>query len=106
MFEKAYTLFLKYFPPPKFLDAPFAGIDINDDGVHCIQYSSGRHGLKIDKYGSRALPQGVVESGYIKDEKVLTEIISGLVKELGIHAVRASLPEEKMYLFKTQVPTA
>ena len=105
MFEKAYTLFLKYFPPPKFLDAPFAGIDINDDAIHCIQYTNGRYGLKIDKYGSRTLPQGVVESGYINDEKALTEIISGLVKELGIHAVRASLPEEKMYLFKTQVPT-
>jgi Tfp pilus assembly PilM family ATPase len=106
MFEKVSKLFFKYFPPPEFLEVPFAGIDINDDGVHCIQYSYGKFGLKVDKYGSRDLPEGVVEAGYIKDEKALTDVIAGLVKQLGIHSVRASLPEEKMYLFKTQVPTS
>jgi Tfp pilus assembly PilM family ATPase len=52
----------------------------------------------------KSLPPGVVESGHIKDEKALIEAVSYLAKELQIHTVKASLPEERMYLFKTEVP--
>ncbi len=97
--------FFKLFPPPKFLDIPYAGLDISDDAVRCIEYSHTIHGLYIRHYGVKALAPGIVEGGEIKDEKVLTETIAALAKELHIYAVKASLPEEKMYLFKTSVPS-
>lgn len=102
MFTKT---FFKLFPPPKFLDIPYAGIDITDDAIRCIEYSSWRHGNHIHRFGSRALSPGIVDSGNIKDEKALTEAIASLAKEMKISIVKASLPEERMYLFKTDVPT-
>ena len=102
MFTKT---FFKLFPPPKFLSIPHAGIDISDDAIHCIQYAQGLHGYTIQKYGVKALPPGTVEGGTIKDEKTLVDILSSLTKELNITHARASLPEERMYLFKTEVPT-
>jgi len=96
--------FFKLFPPPEFLDIPYAGIDISDDGIRCIQFSKNIHGLYIYKYGIRTLEKGIVDSGRILNVEELTKTVSSLVKELKIDTVRASLPEERMYLFKTEVP--
>ncbi len=98
--------FFKIFPPPKYINIPYAGFDISDEAVRCIEYSSNRHGYTLHRYGSRMLKSGIVDAGYIKDEKSLKEEISSLVKELKISVVKASLPEERMYLFKTEVPDA
>lgn len=97
--------FFKLFPPPKFLNIPYAGLDISDDAVHCIEYSTNIHGYSLHRYGMRELAPGIVESGHIKNEAELIKIISSLAKELHITTVKASLPEERMYLFKTEVPT-
>lgn len=97
--------FFKLFPPPKFLNIPYAGLDISDDAVRCVEYSDSRHGLAVHRYGAKILPPGVIEGGEIKDKKILQEAISSLAKELKIHVVKASLPEEKMYLFKTEAPS-
>lgn len=99
--------FFKLFPAPKFLDIPYAGLDISDDAVRCIEYSHSvhGHGLYIHRYGSKQLAPGVIEGGDIKDKDALVKALSELSKELKIHVVKASLPEEKMYLFKTQVPS-
>jgi len=96
--------FFKIFPPPKFLEMPYAGIDISDSAVHCLMYHHAHSGLKIDRFGSRPLPKGIVESGIIRDEKALTGAVKSLADELKITYVKASLPEERMYLFKTEVP--
>ncbi len=101
MFTKT---FFKLFPPPVYLNIPYAGLDISDDAVRCIEYSSNRHGYTLHKYGSRVLKPGIIDAGHIKDEKALSDEVTSLVKEMKIHTVKASLPEERMYLFKTEVP--
>lgn len=103
MFTKT---FFKLFPPPKFLNIKYAGIDISDDAVRCIEYTEGIHGLTLHRYGSRPLDIGIVESGRILKENELIKIISSLAQELKITTVKSSLPEERMYLFKTEVPLA
>jgi Tfp pilus assembly PilM family ATPase len=97
--------FFKQFPAPKFLDIPYAGLAISDDAVHCIEYAGSGHNLTIRRYGMKALAPGVVESGEIKDDKALITALAELSKELKVYVVKASLPEEKMYLFKTVVPS-
>ena len=97
--------FFKLFPPPKFLNLPYAGLDISDDAIHVVEYTRGSHGYTIHRFGKRDLAPGVVESGYIRDEKALTEAVTSLAKELKLSTIKASLPEERMYLFKTDVPT-
>lgn len=98
--------FLKLFPPPKFLNIPYAGLDISDDEVRCIEYSGTSRGLTIRRYGVKSLPPGVIVGGEIQKAEALSEVISDLAKELKVNVVKASLPEEKMYLFKTEVPSA
>jgi Tfp pilus assembly PilM family ATPase len=97
--------FFKLFPPPKFINIPYAGLDISDDAVRCIEYHDSVHGLTIRKYSIKQLEPGIVEYGYIKNEEALIKIISTLVRELHLSNVKVSLPEERMYLFKTEVPT-
>jgi len=97
--------FFKLFPPPKFLNIPYAGLDISDDAVRCIEYSRKGTALVLHRYGTRLLPPGVIEKGEIRNAAVVQEAISSLCKELRIHMVKASLPEEKTYLFKTEVPS-
>lgn len=97
--------FFKLFPPPKFLNIPHAGLDISDDAVRLIEYKENIHGYTIREYGTRELAPGIVDSGNIKNEAELIKIISDLAKELKITIVKASLPEERMYLFRTEVPT-
>ncbi len=97
--QKFFTLF----PPPKFLNVPYAGLDISDDAVRCIEYVPTGSRLAIHRYGTKLLPPGTIEGGEIKNDKVLQETIAALCGELKVHVVKASLPEEKMYLFKTEV---
>jgi Tfp pilus assembly PilM family ATPase len=101
MFTK---IFFKLFPPPKYINIPYAGLDISDDAIRCIEYKDGSHGYTLKSYGYRNLKPGIIDSGYIKDEKTLIEEIKILVNELKISTVKVTLPEERMYLFKAQVP--
>jgi Tfp pilus assembly PilM family ATPase len=96
--------FFKLFPPPKFLDIVYSGLDISDDAIHCIEYSKGSNGFVVHKFGVRKLEPGIVVAGFIKKEQELISTLASLVQELKIHTVKASLPEERMYLFKTEVP--
>lgn len=98
--------FFKLFPPPKYLNIPYAGLDISDDAIRCIEYAERHHGYTLKNYGTRVLKPGIIDAGHIKDEKALVSELTSLVKELKLSTVKASLPEEKMYLFKTEVPDA
>ncbi len=97
--------FFKLFPPPKFLNIPHAGLDLNDDAVRIVEYGAKGNALYIHRYGERKLNPGIIESGLIKDEEVLQKVIESLAKEMKVGVVKVSLPEEKMYLFKTEVPS-
>jgi len=101
MFTKT---FFKLFPPPKFLNTPFAGIDISDDAIRCIEYAENMHGLVLHRFGSRPLEAGIVEGGRIIKDTELIKVVSSLAQELKLTTVKATLPEERMYLFKTEVP--
>lgn len=96
--------FFKLFPPPRFLNITYAGLDISDDSIHCIEYTKSNNGQIIHRFGMRKLEPGIVVSGFIKKENDLIKILTSLVQEMKIHTVKASLPEERMYLFKTEVP--
>jgi hypothetical protein len=79
------------------------GLDISDDAIHFIEYSGSGAGRKIKKYGKITLPEGLIEGGDIKDEKKLIDILSALAREHGLSYAKVSIPEEKAYLFETDV---
>ena len=98
--------FFKLFPPPKFMMMSHAGLDISDDAIHFIEYSGSSNGRKIKKYGRVALPEGLIDGGDVKDEKKLGDILSIMSREHGLSYAKVSIPEEKAYLFETDVPAA
>lgn len=98
------SFFNTLFPPPRFLSMPAAGLAISDRHVRYVRFKKGSRGRTIDLHGGCALPQGVIESGFINNEKELIKALTNLRKESGISFVHATLPEEKAYLFKTELP--
>lgn len=97
------SLFFKLFPPPKFMVMKHAGLDISDDAIRCIEYSGYAPNFVINKYSVIELPSGVIEGGDIKNELALTENLAKLDKDLGLTYAKVSVPEEKSYLFQTDV---
>ncbi len=80
-----------------------AGLDISDDGIRCIEYRRNYHGLTISKFASQEFPVGLVENGEIKDEKEFSTILSDFIAKNNLLYVKVSIPEEKAYLFQTDV---
>lgn len=99
------SLFFRFFPPPKFLVMPHAGLDISDDGIRMIEYARSQNGFAISKYDSEDFPEGLVDGGDIRDDKKFDEILSGFTRRNRIRYAKVSLPEEKVYLFQTDIPS-
>lgn len=112
------SLFSKLVPPPRIIDIPYAGLDITDDAVRIMFFSPPHFpsGSSVVSYATVPLAPGMVEDGFIKDEAGVKNALLTLLDEYhakgrghkdhrgreGLH-VRASLPEEKVYLFKTEL---
>lgn len=77
----------------------YAGLDISDDAVRCIEFNSG----KVSKFGYMEIPTGTIEGGDIKDEKVLSDLLREFDKKNNLSYVKVSVPEEKAYLFQTDI---
>ncbi len=102
----ASSTFFKIFPPPRFLLMPHAGLDISDDAITCISYAGPAHHKRITAYGSVELPKGLIDGGDVKDEKDLISCLAAFAKEHSLTYVKVSIPEEKAYLFSTDVASA
>lgn len=85
---------------------PHAGLDISDDAIRCIEYRRTYHGLVISKYATQELPEGLIDGGDVKDENQFISILTAFTDNNSLSYVKVSLPEEKAYLFQTDVPTA
>jgi type IV pilus assembly protein PilM len=94
------NLFSTLFPTPDFLSIPSFGLDISDESIKFVELIPVNGGIKLGKYGERKIPLGVIESGKIKDLKMLEKILISLKKDEKIKSVRVSLPEEQVYLFE------
>jgi Tfp pilus assembly PilM family ATPase len=96
--------FLRFFPPPKFLRMPAVGLDISDTAVRFMELSPVAGGYKAGHFGGERLPAGVITGGYIQDKMELARILRIIKEKNGFNFVNVSMPEEKAYFFKTQVP--
>jgi type IV pilus assembly protein PilM len=98
--------FNRFFPTPKFLVLPSFGLDISDESVKFIELFKTKNGIRVNRYGEKKIPAGIIESGKIKDQKRMEEILMSLRKEEGVKSVRVSLPEEQVYLFNLRLEKA
>src|SRR3989344_3950548 len=97
--------FLDFFPVPEFLLLSTTGIVITDTDTKFVQlhreiFGDGfelAHATKVTN------PRGVVESGLIENPNELVPILKKLASHYNISYARASLPDEKAYLFTTAI---
>lgn len=94
----------RWFPVPRLLTPPAAGIDITDASVKWLSFKETAAGLRVVTCGTHPLPQGIVERGNIKNPQALAEVLKEVQKKSGITAAHAALPEEDAYVFSMQVP--
>jgi len=83
---------------------PSVGIDISDTSVKFLELHDGQFGKTIGRYGTKEIPEGVVVDGGIKNEEKLVLILTEIKKQHHLHFIRASLPEEKAFLFTMFAP--
>ena len=95
--------FNRFFPVPKFLTLPSFGLDISDESIKFIEFVRAKNGIKVNRYGEKKIPPGIIESGKIKDRARLHDVLISLREEEGIKSVRVSLPEEQVYLFNLKL---
>src|SRR4051812_8434671 len=98
-------LFFKVFPPPKFLTMSHTGLDISDDAIRAIEYKVKPHGLVVSRFAKQALPPGLFDAGDVTDEKQFADILSTFARANHMSYVKVALPEEKLYLFQTDIPS-
>jgi Competence protein A. len=92
------------FPTPNFLTLTDAGVSISERTVRYISFRpGGADELHIEHFGEIPLPEGIVSQGEVRDKQRLVEILSKLSREKGIRYVRATVPEERAYLFTSNI---
>lgn len=97
-------LFSHYFPTPKYLNMNSCALDISDESIKYGQLLSTASGFKFTKFGKEKIPEGIIASGKIEDEKKLVDILKKLRDKNNLNYVRVSLPEEQVYIFTLSLP--
>jgi len=100
----AFKNILKHFPPPSFLDIPYAGVSITDTAIRCMLFKKKGDKIYIDTYSEKALEKGIVSGGQIKNKAEVIKVLSEFKRELKIEHIKMSLPEERAYLFTSKIP--
>jgi type IV pilus assembly protein PilM len=99
------TNIFHYFPPPDVLTPPACGIDISDTTIKFISLTPDHKDVRVSDFGEKQIEPGIVESGEIKKPKELARALQEFKKEHKLVSVHASLPEERAYLFETEIVT-
>lgn len=94
------------FPTPTYLTMPCVGVDISDTSLKYMSFHPStwsKKNRKIKQWGDIAIPSGVVERGRVLESAQLIAILKEFKAETGSEFVRVSLPEERAYLFETEI---
>lgn len=93
-------------PPPRFLAMPSVGVDISDTSMKYVAFEpslrpQAKRTLKY--WGDIDIPNGVLNRGEVSDVKQLAAVLKEFKAKTGADFVRVSLPEERAYLFETEI---
>ncbi len=94
----------RYLPPPQFLTMPSLGVDISDTSLKYIQFGEAKAGMRpLELWGEVDIPSGVLDRGLVHDQKQLAAVLRECKNRTGATFIRVSLPEERAYLFETEI---
>ena len=97
-------MFFRLFPTPQFLLMPAVGIDLSDRAARFIELLPSGREFRIKRFGEQVLPAGIIDRGDVKDPATLRTALIALRRDYDLSYVRVALPEEKAFLFRTEVP--
>lgn len=98
--------FFDFFPPPKFLSMPSAGVAVSDNSVRCIELVPTPRGMRIGRFGEEIIPRGAIANGVIQNTAAVEKALSALQTKHNLSFVRASFPEKEAYLLERSLPLA
>jgi len=95
---------LRFFPVPEFLSMPTVGFDVTNEAIRFIEFEEGKLGLRLKKYGKKDIVFAEGKTDNLLESPELKKALEEIQKEFRFNFIHASLPEEKAYLFKTEIP--
>ncbi len=93
-------------PPPTYLTMPCVGVDISDTSLKYISFQPTtltKAQKKLKLWGEITIPNGVVQRGQVNEPAQLVAVLKELKEKTGAEFIRVSLPEERAYLFETEI---
>jgi len=94
------------FPPPMHMQMPSIGVDISDTSLKYIGLKkTHKPGMMytLTKWGEIDIPQGVLDRGQVLEQAQLVAVLKAFKAKTAAEFVRVSLPEERAYLFETEI---
>jgi len=85
---------------------PSIGVDVSDTSLKYVSFKPtlrANVSREIVQWGSIDIPSGVVNRGQVDDPKKLVAIMQEFKETTKAEFVRVSLPEERAYLFETEI---
>lgn len=96
--------FLDILPPPDYLRMPVLCLDLSDKSLKYMELRRKKRAISIGRFGIRALEEGIIEGGEIKQKEKLISFLKPIREELKTEIIMASLPEEKVFLSRIKFP--
>ena len=93
-------------PPPSYIALPSVGVDISDTSMKYIGFTPSlrKSGYKVlNLWGDLDIPANSLERGEVINQKQLADTLKEFKKITGSQFIRVSLPEERAYIFETEI---
>ncbi|MBU6370634.1 MAG: pilus assembly protein PilM [Patescibacteria group bacterium] len=92
------------FRVPRYLSLASAGVIIGGRSIRYVSFAESGGGIRLDRFGEIALPTSAMKDGDIADPDMVVKALGEVRKHIGESFVRIAVPEEKTYLFDTDIP--
>ncbi len=92
-------------PPPKLLLMPYVGLNISENEIAFVELIKKGNQYRLKSFACESFDKKYFENGEIIDNQGLSIFVGKFVKKHKIYRAKVSVPEEKVYLFTTTVPS-
>ncbi len=96
---------LRYFPTPRYIGMPHVGFDISTNAIRFVELTKSAKGLRLGRFGTVELKTPITVDDHLADNQEIIRILRTVQAENRFNFVEVSIPEEKAYLFTTEIPS-
>lgn len=98
------NFFKKIFHTPNYLSLPVAGIEICNKSIKYIEFFNKNGDFSVKNFGEVHITSNIIKDGEIINKNSLVRALIEVKSKITSDFVKVAIPEEKTYLFDTQVP--